>query len=44
MRSFAAEFNIIVMDKKHIWKAIGEFVIKVIQIAIAVFLGGSIEI
>lgn len=44
MRSFAPEFKIKVMDKKRIWKAIGEFVIKVIQIAIAVFLGGSIEI
>jgi len=44
MCSFAAEINSIVMDKKQIWKAIGEFVIKVIQIAIAVFLGGSIEI
>ena len=42
MRSFAAEINSIVMDKKQIWKAIGEFVIKVIQIAIAVFLGSSI--
>lgn len=39
-RIFAAEIKSqFVMDKKQIWKAIGEFVIKVIQIAIAVFLG-----
>lgn len=43
MCSFAAEISII-MDKKQIWKAILEFIVKVIQIAIAVFLGGSIEI
>lgn len=44
MCSFAAEINSYVMDKKQIWKAILEFIVKVIQIAIAVFLGGNFQI
>jgi hypothetical protein len=44
LRSFAAEIKSMAMDKKQIWKAILEFIVKVIQIAIAVFLGGNIQI
>lgn len=34
---------IVIMDKS-IWKKVLEFVVKVLQIAIAVFLGGNINL